>query len=113
MTRATLRAFAALAIAVSFAAAQVSTASSRLRAGDVVEITVGQERVAKAAIEVRPNGQIHLPLAGEIQAAGLTIGELERACMRALGEYIDTPRINIRYLGRATLRPDVLRPLFR
>jgi polysaccharide export outer membrane protein len=63
---------------------------------DVLSINVWKEPdVSRATIPVRSDGRISLPLAGEIQAAGLTPLGLERAIAAKLQSFISDPEVTV------------------
>src|SRR5215472_15737910 len=53
-----------------------------------VELSVEQ-------VPVRPDGKISTPLAGEVQAAGLTSKQLEGVLEKALAEYVTAPHVTV------------------
>lgn len=63
----------------------------RLESGDVVEIWTAQEPSLNRQVIVRPDGRVSLPLAGHLQARGLSLEELERAILERLAAYYRTP----------------------
>jgi polysaccharide export outer membrane protein len=88
-----------------------STAESRayrIGTGDVVEVDVYEleepGRRTELALEVAPRGQIHVPLIGDVTAAGLTTAELrERIQGRLAAEYMVDPQVGVsvkEYNGR-------------
>jgi polysaccharide export outer membrane protein len=63
---------------------------------DVLSINVWKEPdVSRASIPVRSDGRISLPLAGEIQAAGMTPLRLEREIAAKLQSYISEPEVTV------------------
>lgn len=63
---------------------------------DVLSINVWKEPdVSRASIPVRSDGRISLPLAGEIQAAGMTPLGLEREIAGKLQSYISEPEVTV------------------
>ncbi len=70
----------------------------RLGPGDVVKISIlagGEEQVSKAMV-VGDNGGVTVPFIGKIQAAGLTLGELEKQIAVPLGrDYFVNPQIHL------------------
>jgi polysaccharide export outer membrane protein len=70
----------------------------RLGAGDVVNISIlagGTEQVAKEMV-VGDNGAITVPFIGKIQAAGLTLNELEKKIVPPLaGGYFVDPQVHL------------------
>jgi polysaccharide export outer membrane protein len=73
-------------------------AGYRLGAGDVVKISIlagGEEQVAKDMV-VGDNGDVTVPFIGKIQAAGLTIGELENRIVPPLArDYFVDPQVHL------------------
>jgi polysaccharide biosynthesis/export protein len=62
---------------------------------DVLAINVWKEPDVSRSIPVRSDGKISLPLAGEIQAAGLTPLRLEREIASKLQNYISEPEVTV------------------
>lgn len=60
----------------------------RISPEDLLEISVWKEEDLQKEVIVRPDGGISFPLAGNVQAAGLTPHELERAISQGLQEFI-------------------------
>lgn len=54
---------------------------------DVLEVNFWQDESLNAQVRVSLDGNITLDIIGEIQAAGLTTAELERAIVRQMGRY--------------------------
>jgi polysaccharide biosynthesis/export protein len=91
---------------VLLAAACASTSSERpaerpdmgdYRIGreDVLEVVVWHEPELTRVVPVRPDGKITLPLAGEMQAAGKTPGELQAGLTKALAPYIQDTSVAV------------------
>jgi polysaccharide export outer membrane protein len=62
---------------------------------DVLSISVWKEPDISRFIPVRSDGKISLPLAGEVQAAGLTPLKLEQAIASKLQSYISQPEVTV------------------
>ena len=62
---------------------------------DVIEIAVWKEPDVSRVVNIRPDGKISLPLAGDIQAAGLTAEQLRGKIREALTGYIDEPNVSV------------------
>ncbi|MFY9906103.1 MAG: polysaccharide biosynthesis/export family protein, partial [Terriglobales bacterium] len=62
---------------------------------DVLAINVWKEPDVSRSIPVRSDGKISLPLAGEMQAAGLTPLALEREIASKLQSYISEPEVTV------------------
>ncbi len=68
----------------------------RLFPGDVVQLTTVSAKTEKFdGLIVDAIGQLHVPLAGDIQVGGLTLGEAERAVERGLRQYDRFVRANL------------------
>jgi polysaccharide biosynthesis/export protein len=59
--------------------AEAATAAPKLQPGDKIRVTVFGEDKLSGEYELDQSGQISLPLAGTVQALGLTQAELEHA----------------------------------
>jgi protein involved in polysaccharide export with SLBB domain len=71
-------------LAVTSAAGQ---GEYRLEAGDAVEVWAAQEPELRRDVVVGPDGWISLPLAGHLEARGLSVAELEKALNERLRSY--------------------------
>ena len=68
----------------------------RLAAGDKIRVTVFGEDKLSGDFEVDPAGSVSLPLAGTMQAAGLTKPEFERQLSERLkGTYLRNPKVTV------------------
>jgi polysaccharide export outer membrane protein len=63
-------------------------AEYRIGREDVLEVVVWREPELSRVMPVRPDGKIALPLAGELQAAGLTPNELQSKVKESLSPYV-------------------------
>src|SRR6476660_5185008 len=85
----------------SMAAAAV--AAPKLQPGDKIRVNVYGENNLSGDYEIDQSGQISLPLAGTIEAVGLTQSELEQALAKKFrSEYLKNPKVTVTI---ATLRP--------
>src|SRR5215204_7308196 len=83
--------------------AAAATASPKLQPGDKLNITVFGEEKLSGGHEIDQSGQISLPLAGTVEAAGLTQAELEQSlAKRFRSQYLKNPKVTVTV---ATLRP--------
>jgi polysaccharide export outer membrane protein len=74
----------------------VSSAQLRLSAGDKVKVIVFGEDKLSGDYQIDTAGYLSLPLAGTIQAAGLTKPELEQALTTKLkSEYLRNPKVTV------------------
>jgi len=62
---------------------------------DVLHIAVWQEPDLDQEVIVRPDGRISFPLVGDIQAAGLTIPQLDELISEKLKQYVKFPEVSI------------------
>ncbi len=70
-------------------------AEYRIGPGDVLEIDVWKNPDLQKTLVVLPDGKIHFPLVKGIQAAGMTVGELEAAMITKLSKFIPEPDLSI------------------
>lgn len=66
--------------------------------GDVLKISVWKEEGMELDVIVRPDGGITFPLAGEIEAGGLTANELSNVLVVKLKRYIPNPNVTVSVL---------------
>jgi polysaccharide export outer membrane protein len=59
-----------------------------VHAGDILQVVVWKEPDLQAEVLIRPDGGMSFPLAGELQAAGKTIGELTRVLEERIRKYV-------------------------
>ena len=75
----------------------------RLTSADKVRIAVFGEDALSGEFVVNAEGKVALPLIGEVQAAGLTVAQLQDAVAQALSQgYLNQPRVTAQVL---TYRP--------
>jgi polysaccharide export outer membrane protein len=73
-----------------------STAQLRLSAGDKIKVVVFGEDKLSGEYQIDTAGAVSLPLAGTIEAAGLTKPELEQALTAKLkSEYLRNPKVTV------------------
>src|SRR6266567_7809940 len=83
--------------------AVAATAAPKLQPGDKIRVNVYGEDKLSGDYEIDPSGQISLPLAGTIEAVGLTQAELEQALAKKFrSEYLKNPKVTVTI---ATLQP--------
>jgi len=63
--------------------------------GDVLNISVWKEEGMQLEVLVKPDGGITFPLAGEIQAGGLTTKALSEELVKKLKRYIPNPSVTV------------------
>lgn len=76
-------------------AASVPTAEYRIARGDKLRVEVYKDTYLSQSVQVRPDGRITLPLAGDIVAAGLTSNELRDRIGTSLREYVANPVVTV------------------
>ncbi|MDO9498835.1 XrtA/PEP-CTERM system exopolysaccharide export protein [Falsiroseomonas sp.] len=83
--------------ALPAANAQSSAASAYvIGPGDTLTVFVYRApELSAAALPVRPDGRISLPLVPDVEAAGRTPSELARALEEALAEYVREPNVTV------------------
>jgi polysaccharide export outer membrane protein len=87
--------------ATSFAAATSATSTGkdadyRIEPLDLIEVDVFQVPDLNKTVQVGANGQVSLPLIGEVMAGGKTTHELESAVAAALGaKYLQSPEVSV------------------
>ena len=88
---------AGTALPPSFASGpQALERTYRLGIGDKLKITVFGEENLSGATEVNAMGQVALPLAGEIPAKGLPVGQFRDAVVRRLQDgYLKNPKVTV------------------
>lgn len=76
-------------------AAAVDPKTYIIGAEDVLQIRVWREGDLSGNVTVRPDGRITLPLAGEVDAAGLTPDQLTQKVIAAFSKYLNKPEVFI------------------
>jgi polysaccharide export outer membrane protein len=77
--------------------------SYQLNAGDKVQIAIFNEDNLSGSYVVAPDGQVTLPLAGAIKAAGLTLAEFQQAVVTRLKDgIVQEPNVTV---SAVELRP--------
>ena len=66
-----------------------------LNAGDVLDISVWNEEALQKQLIVLPDGKISFPLAGELQAQGQSVTDLQSALKKKLTEYLADPVVTV------------------
>jgi polysaccharide export outer membrane protein len=68
-------------------------------ADDSIQVTVWKEPNLSATLPVRPDGNISLPLVGDIPAAGFTPMQLAADITVRLKQFVTDPVVNVSVLG--------------
>jgi polysaccharide export outer membrane protein len=89
----------------------------RLNAGDVIEIKFMQNPELNELVRIRPDGRISMPLVGELQVAGATVGQLTTRLTAAYKDILRAPFATIQvrefadrrvFVGGEVNRPGML-----
>lgn len=81
---------------VLFFASQVNAVERYLlNAGDQLDISVWNEEALQKQVIVLPDGMVSFPLAGELEAQGKTVSELQAALKQNLTEYLADPVVTV------------------
>lgn len=75
--------------------AEVAQKTYRLGSEDAIEISVWKEPDLTKQLIVRPDGKITYPLVGEIQAAGLTVEQLQSEIAKRLAKYVTDANVTV------------------
>ena len=79
----------------SGSAASSADANYRLGPEDVIFISVWGNQELTMEVVVRPDGKISIPLVQDVQAEGLTSGELANVIQQKLAAYIKDPSVSV------------------
>ncbi len=69
--------------------------SSILGSGDEITINVWRHEDLKRTVQIDPSGNIYVPLAGKVEASGLTISQLSEKIASGLSKYLVDPQVDI------------------
>jgi polysaccharide biosynthesis/export protein len=76
--------------------AAAASAAPKLQPGDKIRVTVYGEDKLSGDYQIDQSGQISLPLAGTVEAVGLTQTELEQALAKKFrSEYLRNPKVTV------------------
>lgn len=67
----------------------------RIGPEDILDVQVWKNSDLSRVVPVRPDGMISLPLVNDIQAAGMTPGELRLQITERLAEFIPSPEVSV------------------
>lgn len=89
----------------AFDARAAARASYKIEPGDVLYVTVTPAEEITREVTVNPGGEISLPLAGIVRAAGITPTQLAGDIKIALSKYITNPEVSVtvRQYARRTI----------
>lgn len=74
---------------------KVDASAYLIQAGDVLQVSVWKEADLQQEVLVRPDGGITLPLAGNLQASGVTVIQLAEAIAEQIRRYIPDPVVTV------------------
>lgn len=74
---------------------ETEPASYRIGAGDVLQVFVWKEPELSREVTVRPDGNLSVPLLGEVLAAGRSPGDLSRELQERLARYVAAPVVTV------------------
>jgi len=80
---------------------------------DVLAVQVWREPELSRLVAVRPDGNISLPLVGEVSAAGKTPLELQKRITELLGPYMKSPEVSVIVQDTRSQRFSVLGEVMR
>lgn len=78
----------------------------RISVGDVVEVFVWQQPDLTRDVIIRPDGRVSFPLVGDVDAAGMTLPELDGVLTQRLKTYLRFPDVSLaikRFGGTKTI----------
>lgn len=67
----------------------------KIRPGDVLNVTVSPQAAFGRVVTVQPDGKINYPVAGELQASGVTVAELTKKLATGLEKELNNPQVTI------------------
>lgn len=91
----TLLACVSFFLATSAQAADRTDEQYQIQPGDVLNISVWNEENLKLEVLVRPDGGLSYPLAGDIQASGKSVAELQNEVADKLKRFIPEPSVTV------------------
>ncbi|MDL1967044.1 MAG: polysaccharide export protein [Deltaproteobacteria bacterium] len=71
------------------------TSSFILGSGDEIAINVWRHEDLKRTVQIDPSGNIYVPLAGKVEASGLTVSQLREKIASGLSKYLIDPQVDI------------------
>jgi len=66
-----------------------------LGSGDEITFNVWRHEDLKRTVQIDPSGNIYVPLAGKVEASGLTISQLREKIASGLSKYLVDPQVDI------------------
>jgi len=95
LMRALLAALMVGSFAVAASAADAPPAAYTVQPGDVLAVSVWREPSLVGPVLVRPDGGFSFPLAGEVDARGKSVAELQKLLTERLKKYISDPVVSV------------------
>lgn len=75
---------------------RAETVPYRVNPGDILIVYVWNEKDLTQEVLVRPDGTLSIPLAGQVQAGGLAVPDIENNLSNALAKYMkDVPSVTV------------------
>ena len=87
----------------SYSSPASSLDESVFHAGDNLTIRIWRHGDLSGDFQVRPNGNLVLPLVGEVKAEGLTVTQLEKSLSEAFSKYLRNPQVMVSPRFRVTI----------
>lgn len=84
-----------LAVAGTAALAAPPDATYTVKPGDMLQVSVWKEPELQAPVLIQPDGRFSFPLAGQIDANGKTVAQLQQEIATRLGHYITDPVVTV------------------
>ena len=86
-----------MSVLLSYAASAQSNSLPvyKIGPGDVLNISVWKEEGMQQEVLVRPDGGMSFPLAGDIQAGGKSVAELQKVLTDKIKQYIPDPVVTV------------------
>jgi polysaccharide export outer membrane protein len=75
---------------------------------DQITITVWRNTDLGRTATIDPAGNINMPLAGDVKAAGLTVSELKQKIATSLAKYVNNPQVDVNLTSAKSARIHVL-----
>ena len=80
-----------------------SSKESVFHAGDRVTILIWRHEDLSGEFQVRADGNLFLPLVGEVKTAGLTVTQLEKSLFEYFSTFLRNPQVMVSPLFRVTI----------
>lgn len=87
-----------IALLLGTAGINASDEPYRLKAGDVLRVSVWGEELLDREVRVLPDGSITFPLAGRVPVNELTLDEVVAALIPVLSDYVPSPEVSVEIL---------------